>query len=246
MLTLMKCPWKSLSVFFPVFNEAEAMPALIDRALVVLGDMDLDDYEVIVVDDGSSDETGRIADEYAAGNSRVRVVHHAQNQGYGEALESGFAAAEYEWVAYTDGDGQFDLADIRRFYEPSTRVDAVLGYRRVRNDHLGRKLNAWVWGWLVRLILNLSVRDLDCGFKLFKTQRVRTLGMLEARGAVISAELLMKLKAAGCAWEQVVVEHYPRNGGAPSGANAGVILRAVRELLLLRRKMRLQAVSHNR
>lgn len=237
MLTLMKCPWTSLSVFFPVFNEAEALPALLERALAVLEKMELDEYEIIVVDDGSSDETGRIADDWARRNTRVSVVHHSRNRGYGAALGSGFAAARYEWVAYTDGDGQFDLGDIERFYEPSTRVDVVLGYRRKRNDHVGRKLNAWAWGELVRMILNLRVRDLDCGFKLFRTVRVHSLDALEARGAVISAELLMKLEAAGCAWEQVEVEHYPRQGGAPSGANAGVIVRAVRELVRLRRRM---------
>jgi glycosyltransferase involved in cell wall biosynthesis len=238
MLRLMKCPWISLSVFFPVFNEVEALPQLIERALSVLGEMGLGEYEVIIVDDGSSDGSGRVADAYAAKNSRVRVVHHARNSGYGAALASGFGAARYEWVAYTDGDGQFNLADIRKFYEASTRVDVVLGYRRRRNDHVGRRINAWAWSLLVRLILGLRVRDLDCGFKLFRTAQVRKLGAFEARGAAISTELLMKLKAAGSKWEEVAVEHYPRQGGAPSGANAGVILRAVRELLRLRRTVR--------
>ncbi len=235
MLTFMKSPWKSLSVFFPVFNEAEALPSLLEHSLDVLESMELPAYELIVVDDGSSDDTARIADEYAAKNPHVRVVHHPQNMGYGAALVSGFAAAKNEWVAYTDGDGQFDLSDISRFYEPSKRVDVVLGYRRRRNDHIGRRLNAWLWGWLVRVILGLRVRDLDCGFKLFRASRLQHLDKLEARGAVISAELLMKLKNMGCKWEEVVVEHYPRQGGAPSGARLGVILRAIRELLWLRK-----------
>ncbi len=233
----MKCPWTSLSVFFPVFNEAEALPGLIEHALEVLGSMGLDNYEVIVVDDGSSDGSGDIADGYARRNPKVRVVHHPRNLGYGAALESGFAAATCEWVAYTDGDGQFDLADLAQFYAPSTRVEVVLGYRRQRNDHLGRRLNAWLWGRLVQLILGLAVRDLDCGFKLFRTQRLRNLGSIEARGAVISAEILMKLKAMGCVWEEVAVEHYPRQGGAPTGARFGVIVRAVRELFWLRRML---------
>jgi glycosyltransferase involved in cell wall biosynthesis len=168
------------------------------------------------------------------------VVHHEQNQGYGAALVSGFKAARFEWVGYTDGDGQFDLADIERFFEPSQRADVLLGYRRQRNDHWGRRLNAWLWGQLVRLILGLKVKDLDCGFKLFKAERLRNLGSLEARGAVISAELLMKIKAMGCRWEEVMVEHYPRRGGAPSGARLSVILRAVRELLWLRKVVQRQ------
>jgi len=238
MLTLMKSPWKSLSVFFPAYNEAEALPGLLEHSSEVLGGLGLEDYELIVVDDGSSDDTAKIVETCAAKDSHIRLVRHPKNMGYGAALSTGFAAAKYEWVAYNDGDGQFDLADIVRFYEPSQRADVVLGYRRQRQDHFGRKFNAWLWGQMVRVILGLRVRDLDCGFKLFRTVRVRSLGSLGARGAVISAELLMKLKMAGCVWEEVEVEHYPRKGGAPSGANAGVIMRAVRELVWLRRNLR--------
>lgn len=237
MLGGMKTAWPSLSVFFPVYNEAEALPQVVERALAVLQRLAIAEYELIIVDDGSGDATGRIADELAQSNAHVVVVHHKVNQGYGAALSSGFRAARYEWVAYTDGDGQFDLADIERFVEPSARADVVLGYRRQRHDHFGRILNAWLWSNLVWAILGLKVRDLDCGFKLFRTERVRDLGSLEARGAVISAELLMKLRMAGCRWEEVAVEHYARMGGAPSGARLGVILRAVRELWALRRKL---------
>ena len=234
MLTSMKCPWTSLSVFFPVYNEAEALPQLIERSLSVLESLGLGDYEVIIVDDGSSDGTGVIADDCAKKSSRVRVIHHKHNSGYGAALVSGFGAAKFEWVCYTDGDGQFDLADIRNFFDPSTQVDVVLGYRRARNDHFGRRFNAWLWGLLVRMTLAIEVKDLDCGFKLFRTARVKNLGMLKTRGAVISAELLLRLKMAGCAWEQVEVEHYPRRGGTPTGASLHVILRALRELVWLR------------
>jgi len=235
MLTHMKTPWTSLSVFFPVFDEAEALPGVITGALSVLGSMGLENYEVIVVDDGSRDGTAGIADDWAAKDAHVRVVHHPRNLGYGAALVSGFTAAKYQWVAYTDGDGQFDLSDIERFMEPSQRVDVVLGYRRSRHDHIGRRFNAWAWGRLVQLILGLNVRDLDCGFKLFRTSRVQGLKPLEARGAVISAELLMKLRREGYGWEEVAVEHYSRRGGAPSGARLSVIARAIKELMKLRR-----------
>src|SRR5664280_275422 len=210
MLRFMKPAWKSLSVFSPVLNEAKALPGVIGRALQVLEGLGLKDFELIVVDDGSTDATARIADDWARRDGRVKVVHHSHNLGYGAALGSGFAAARYEWTVYTDGDGQFNLENIRRFVEPSERVDAVLGYRIKRNDHLGRRVNAWLWGRLVRLILGLKVRDLDCGFKAFRTERIRRIGPLEAQGAVISAELLMKLRMLGCTWEEVGVEHYPR------------------------------------
>ncbi len=235
MLKHMKSPWVSLSVFFPVFNEVTALPGVIERALAVLGTLELQNYEVIIVNDGSTDGTGGVAEEYARRDEHVVVMHHSHNLGYGAALVSGFKAAKYQWVAYTDGDGQFDFEDIERFIEPSGRVDAVLGYRRRRNDHVGRRVNAWAWGRAVRVILGLKVRDLDCGFKLFRTERVRGLQSLEARGAVISAELLMKLRRAGCSWEEVAVEHYPRKSGEPSGARLSVIMRAIVELVKLRR-----------
>lgn len=237
MLGDMKSTWQSLSVFFPVFNEAEALPGVIDDSLAALKRLGVPKYEVVIVDDGSVDGTAEIADGIADQNPLVRVVHHAQNEGYGAALGSGFAAARYEWVVYNDGDGQFHLGNLERFVSASERADVVLGYRRHRHDHAGRKFNAWLWSVLVWIILGLKVRDLDCGFKLLRTSRVRELGTLEARGAVISAELLMKLRAAGCKWEEVPVEHYARVGGAPTGARLSVILRAVRELVRLRFKL---------
>lgn len=238
MLNLMKCPWTSLSVFFPVFNEAEALAEVISRASAVMESLEIVQYEIIIVDDGSSDGSGDIADKLAIEDPHIKVVHHGENRGYGAALVSGFEAAKYDWVTFNDSDGQFDLANLERFFEASTRADVVLGYRRARSDHAGRKLNAWLWGKLVRVILGVKVRDLDCAFKLFKTSQVRKLGALQARGAVISAELLKKLQMQGCTWEEVPVEHYPRLGGAASGAKLSVILRAVRELIRLRSKLR--------
>ncbi|GAC1371964.1 MAG: hypothetical protein NVSMB39_6130 [Candidatus Saccharimonadales bacterium] len=238
MLMFMKPPWTSLSVFFPVYNEAEALPEVVDRATGVLRNLELENYEIIIVDDGSADGSGAIADRLAKQDQHIKVVHHGVNQGYGAALVSGFEAAKCQWVVYNDGDGQFDLGDLERFFEPSTRTDAVLGYRRVRHDHAGRKLNAWLWGEMVQEILGLQVRDLDCAFKLIKTERLKQLGRLEARGAVISAELLVKLKNAGVKWEEVPVEHYPRLGGEPTGAKLSVIFRALMELVRLRRRLR--------
>ena len=229
--------FNSLSLFLPVFNEAGVLETTVGDGLRDLDRLGITDYEIIIVDDGSHDQSGHIADQLAARDPHVRVVHHPQNRGYGAALVSGFGAAQYDWVTYNDGDGQFDLGNLDRFFEPSTRVDVVLGYRRHRNDHIGRKVNAWLWTRLVWGILGLKVRDLDCAFKLFRTERVRNLGTLEARGAVISAELLLKLKMQGCKWEEVPVEHYARLGGEPTGARLSVIWRAIQELVRLRRKL---------
>lgn len=235
MLTLMECPWERLSLFFPVYNEAAALVPLLDKAEAVLDGFGLKDYEIIVVDDGSTDSTPQLLIEYMRLHPKVRAITHEQNRGYGAALVSGIGAARFEWLAYSDGDGQFDVSDLARFFAPSTKSDVVLGYRRRRSDHIGRRINATLWGMAVWLILGLEVKDVDCGFKLFKTQRLRELGVLKARGAVISAEILTRLRAADVTWQEVAVEHYERQGGSPTGARLRVIARALHELWWLRR-----------
>lgn len=238
MLSVMKCHWQTLSLFYPVFNESQALPGLISTAVQFLDTLDLEKYEVIIVDDGSDDGTGKLADKLTEKYSQVKVVHHPVNLGYGAALASGFQAAKFAWVAYNDGDGQFDIADLQKFIEPSKRVDVVLGYRRHRSDHFGRRLNAWIWGRVVELILKLRVRDIDCGFKLIRASVLSQIEPIEAKGAVISPELLLKLQMAGAKWEEVAVEHFPRRSGVASGARPSVILRAFWELIWLRRSLK--------
>ncbi len=237
MLVNMESPWSSLSIFFPAYNEAAVLPGVIERAVATLERLGPKDYELIIVNDGSSDDTVHVAEELAVRFPKVRLVSHPANRGYGAALITGFQSATKEWVVFTDGDGQFRLDDLERFWAPSEQYDVVLGYRRSRRDHLGRMLNARLWSWAVWLILGVKVQDLDCGFKLFRTSSVRSLGELTSTGAVISAELLIRLKRSGASFAEVPVEHYLRDGGQPTGARLSVILRAFRELVALRRTM---------
>lgn len=238
MLLLMEAPWRSLSVFYPAFNESAILVGLLDHAHEVLDGMGIKHYEIIIIDDGSTDSTPQLLAEYMRLHPRVRVVRHEQNRGYGAALVSGFAAAQYDWVVYTDSDGQFDLADLAKFAEASKRSAAVVGFRRRRSDHAGRRFNAWLWARAVEAILGLKVRDLDCGFKLLRRDVLRQLEPFRSTGAVISAELFVGLRAHGVEWEEVAVEHFERQGGRPTGARLRVILRALRELWSLRRTVR--------
>jgi glycosyltransferase involved in cell wall biosynthesis len=225
---------RELSVFLPCFDEEANVARTVERALAVLRERDLDRFEVIVVDDGSRDRTGAIADDLAEQHEEVRVVHHAQNQGYGAALRSGFEAAKFSWVFFTDGDGQFDLGEIVGFLTAAETVDVVIGYRLERADHFGRRVNTWLWSLAVRALLRLRVRDIDCAFKLLSRDALDRVGPLTASGAVISTELLVGVRRAGLAIREIGVRHYPRQGGAPTGASIGVILRALRELVQLR------------
>ena len=225
----------SITLFFPCYNEQANIGRVVKEALQLVETLKAD-HEVIIVDDGSSDDTGRLADELAANNEHVRVIHHPQNLGYGAALQSGFRAAVKELVFYTDGDGQFDINELPQLLPLAERYDVVSCYRLKRQDSFVRKFNAWCWTKLVCLMFNMNLRDIDCAFKLF---RRRILDDIEMRstGALIDAEILARLVRKGCAVVQRPVRHYPRVHGEQTGAKLSVILRAFRELFMLRRSI---------
>ena len=228
---------RELSAFLPAHDEAGCIADTVARTIAAIDGLDLARFEVIVVDDGSTDGTGAIADALAAADDRVRTVHHQVNRGYGAALKTGLEAARYEWVFWTDGDGQFDLEEIDRLVAFADTRDVVVGYRVDRQDHLGRKLNTLLWTLVVRAVLGLQVRDVDCAFKLLRRRCLDEIGPLQADGAVLSAELLVRLDRAGMKLEEVPVSHLPRRAGEASGASPRVIARALRELWRLRRSL---------
>lgn len=218
----------SVSAVLPAHNEAAAIASTVGSVLGTLAGW-LSDFEVIVVNDGSQDRTGAILDDLAAENPRLRVIHHALNQGYGAALVSGFEASQKDLVFFMDSDGQFDIRDLEHFFPLLETYDAVLGYRIKRQDTWMRKVNAWGWKLLVRLIFGVQVRDVDCAFKIYKGSFFRE-HHLETRGAMINTEILYKFRRAGYTYTEVGVHHLPRNGGKATGAKPIVILRAFREL----------------
>jgi glycosyltransferase involved in cell wall biosynthesis len=232
---------KSLSVVLPAHNEEENIARTLSDVLQVLGAW-VRDFEVIVVDDGSTDRTGAIVSAIASSDSRVRLITHPINQGYGAALVSGFSAVSKELAFFMDSDGQFDIRDIRQFFPLVDEYDAILGYRIDRQDTWMRKLNAWGWKMLIGLFLGVHVKDVDCAFKLYRTEFLQ-LHSFETRGAMINAEMLYKLKRDGFTFKQVGVHHLPRLAGKATGANPKVILRAFSELFLYSLKWR--SLYHN-
>ena len=225
---------KSLSAILPAHNEEAAIADTVKNVLHTLA-TEVTDFEVIVVNDGSRDHTGTILDEIAQTNAHLRVIHHPVNQGYGAALVSGFEAATKDLVFFMDSDGQFDIRDLQQFFPLLASYDAILGYRIQRQDTWMRKLNAWGWKMLVRLIFGVRVRDVDCAFKLYSGKFFRE-HRLETRGAMINTEILYKFTRAGYTYTQVGVHHLPRRGGKATGARPQVILRAFRELFTYARK----------
>ena len=226
-----------LSYFFPVHNEAANVRGLVEEALTTLPGL-AEAFEIVIVDDGSKDETPALADELAGAHAEVRAVHHATNLGYGAALRSGFAAARYANLAFTDGDRQFKVADIGRLIDrlASSRADAVVGYRIQRADPLVRTVYARLYRLANRIFFGLTVRDVDCACKLFSRASLEGVNV-ESGGAFLSAELLIKLRARGRRLAEVGVPHYPRTAGSPTGAKPSVVLRAVRDFWLLRLRL---------
>jgi len=225
----------SITVFFPCYNEQDNVTKVVPRAIEVLEGLRAD-YEILIIDDGSSDDTGRIADQIAASRKRVRVIHHPRNLGYGAALQSGFRAAAKELVFFTDGDAQFDLAELPPLLPLMKEYDIVCGYRMNRQDNIVRKMNGWLWTKMTGLVFSLNLRDVDCAFKLFK--RAVFDGMkMESTGALINTEILARAARRGCTITQRGVHHYPRTAGKQTGCNPKVIVRAFQELLRLRRRI---------
>ncbi|HEU4920470.1 MAG TPA: glycosyltransferase family 2 protein [Candidatus Limnocylindrales bacterium] len=235
----MTTPVPRLSYFFPAHNEEANVRGLVEEALETLPRL-ADAFEIIVVDDGSRDATGAIADELAAAHPDVvRAIHHPTNRGYGAALLSGFRAARHELVAFTDGDRQFRVEDVGRLTERLAAPDGpdvVAGYRIRRADPPIRTLYARAYRLANRIFFGLRVRDVDCACKLFRREALEGLAV-ESGGAFFSAELLIKLAAAGRTVVEVGVPHHPRTAGSPTGARPSVVLRAVRDFWLLRLRM---------
>lgn len=226
----------SISVFFPCYNEEANVERTTLSAIQTLRRISTD-WEVIIVDDGSKDRTGEIADRLAAQYVEVRAFHNSPNLGYGGALQRGFREAVKTWVFYTDGDGQFDFDEIDKLLPLLEQYDIVSAYRLNRQDSPIRKLNAFGWTTLVNLVFGLWLRDIDCAFKVFPRSLFDEIDM-KSMGALIDAEVLARAKRLGYSIGQVGVHHYPRTAGEQSGANIRVILRAFKELFLLRKEIK--------
>jgi glycosyltransferase involved in cell wall biosynthesis len=201
-----------LSVFFPAYNDSGTIASMVIRAVQAASEL-TPDYEVIVVNDGSADATPQILDELARTYSHVRVVHHAKNRGYGGALQSGFRSATKEFVFYTDGDAQYDPAELADLWAKMTPdADLVNGYKISRSDPLHRIIIGRVYHHFVSLLFGLSVRDVDCDFRLMRRSIFETID-LEKTSGVICLEMMKKIEDAGFRIVEVPVHHYHRAFG---------------------------------
>jgi glycosyltransferase involved in cell wall biosynthesis len=224
-----------LSIVLPCFNEADNVANAVREAAVAAAAVS-DDYEIIVVDDGSHDGTAEIASSLAGADGRVRLVVHPLNRGYGAAVRSGILAARMPWVFLTDADRQFDLGQLDDFLPSAATADAIVGHRVHRADPVQRRLAARAWNILVGNLFDLPIRDVDCAFKLLRADVLDSFE-LSADGAMISTELVVRLMRAGARIEERDVVHMRRTAGRQSGLSPRVVARAFRELAVTHREL---------
>lgn len=217
-----------LSVFFPAYNEAENIETIVKTALKILRKA-AKKFEIIVVDDGSTDATKLKVEDLAEKNKEVRLICHPKNLGYGAALRTGMYASRFPLICYTDSDGQFDFREIKKFLSKIKSADLVLGFRIKRTDKLYRRILAkilWLADWV---LFGLDVEDVDCGFKLFKKEVLEKIGLLKTSSAITETEFVVRAKRAGFKIAQVGVRHHSRQEGKQTGGKIKVILKAAVE-----------------
>ena len=219
----------SISAVLPAYNEEENIETATTRMADVLRSLELRDWEVIIVDDGSQDATGEIADRLAASDpDHIRVFHHKPNRGYAEALKTGFTSARSQLIFYTDSDNQFDVRELKNLLPLIEDADIVSGFRIYRFDPLTRLVLSWGFNLLVRIIFRINVRDIDCAFKLYRRE-VFDKVQIESKKFFVDAEVLAKAKYYGFRLAEVGVRHYPRPAGR-STVRPSHIFSTLREL----------------
>ena len=219
-----------ISFVIPAYNEAENIDSVI-RACQSVTKRISERYEIIVVDDGSTDRTREIVERIAEGDQNVLLVHHPKNQGIASATRDGLAAARYEHIFYMDGDGQFDIYEIHKLLPYCMDFDFVIGYRINRHDPIHRRINAFMYNQFIRFLFHLPLQDVNCAFKLMKKKSLNSL-RIHSNSAFYLAELLIRAVQSGMTIHEVSVHHYPRCFGRPSGSNIRVITGALRDLFL--------------
>ena len=222
---------QGISLILPCHNEKDNLKPVVESALKTLKEI-AREFEIIIVDDGSTDGTGELAEKLVKTYPQVRLVQHPKNLGYGSALRSGFKKAKYPWLFFTDADQQFDLSEIKKLLPYLKQSPLVIGYRQTRQDKFFRRILGKIFSFLMRKIFKIKARDVNCAFKIFDRKILEGVE-LTSPGALINTELLYRAKQKGIEPIEVAVSHFPRKTGKPSGGSFRVIFRAGWETIRL-------------
>ncbi len=219
---------RDVSVIFPAFNEEGNIRCTVETVIRALPKVAMK-WEIIVVDGGNSDATALVCDELKAQFPEVEIIRHGQNRGYSAALKSGIMSTKYDLIFFSDSDGQFDFRDLEQLIFWSEDYDIVAGYRAKRQEPLYRRINALGWNVLVRLVLGIKLRNIDCAFKVFR-RSVFDHVQIRCVGAMVNTEILAQATQLGMRIRKVKVSYFPRRQRKQSGTNVHVIIKAFREL----------------
>ena len=222
----------SISFFCPAYYDEKNLPILIPKVHSFLSSI-TDTFEIIIVEDGSPDKTGDVADELATRFPYVRVIHHERNMGYGAALRDGFVQARYDYVMYTDGDNQYDVTEFGPYLHLLKSADVISGYVTEKAVTFRRKVQSFVYNWLIRVLFFVWCRDIDCAMKVYSRKALSAM-TIKSTSAFIDAEMIIKTKKAGLTVAQFPVSHFPRSSGLASGSKLNVILPTVRDMIKYR------------
>lgn len=234
----------TMSVFFPAYYDEHNIGKVTRAAVRILEELRFNDYEVIIIEDGSPDKTGEVADELAKEFPKVRVIHHPKNLGYGATLKDGFTNAKMDYVFYTDGDNQFNLEEMKKFVALIPYSDIVVGYRKHKQYSMYRKFTSLCYNYLLKIIFDISYWDIDCAFKLFKTDLFNKIE-IKSIDAFIDAEIMLKANLLDYSVTELGVEHLPRVDGVSTGARPSVILRTIREIFDYRKEYKAEMRKKN-
>lgn len=221
---------QSLSIILPVYNEEKGIKNLVTEIIANIKSY-IDEFEIILVNDGSKDNTAEVIKNLALKYSHLRIINNDKNKGYGAAIRVGIYNAKKDWSLIIDADGQYEINDLRSFWDKKSYYDFIIGYRKKRSDNFYRKLLAKIGNLTANLFLktNVFIKDIDCGFKLFKTRELKTIP-IKSNGIIISFEILCKLLQRNkLLFVQLPIIHYSRTDGKSTGGKFNTIIKIVLE-----------------
>ena len=218
----------NVSLFFPVFHDERTVRTVTEKALAVLRDV-ANNYEVVIVDDGSPDRAGEIADELAGEYPEVTVIHHPENLGYGAAIRSGLGHCQYEWICFTDGDDEYDVNDLRKLIALEDFYDLIITFRYVKVYNSRRQIISWVYNKTLRALFRTHYRDISTGLRLIRKSLADQLSY-QSNSPFIGAELTIKSMLKGYRVGEVGIQTFPREFGKGASTSVRNIIATIRDM----------------
>lgn len=222
----------SVSFFCPAYYDEKNLSKLIPKVDKLLKEI-ANKYEIVIVEDGSPDKTGEVADLLAEKFKNAKVIHHKKNMGYGGALKDGFENAKYDYVMYTDGDNQYDVNEFKQAVPLLKYADVVSGYAKKKAVNFRRKLQSIIFNWLVIILFLIRIKDINCSMKIYKKKVLDSMEIMSL-SAFIDAEMIIKAKQNGFKIVQFPVTHYPRSSGIEGGSKMSVIMPTIKDMIKFR------------